>query len=69
MNDNTIFGIPFSNIVGVLLTGGGDTMTWVLNRSFFCDTANFAFMVEAPEGDGTARIAGPLSSIVAVVSA
>jgi hypothetical protein len=66
---DSIFGVPFSNIVGVLLTGGAGTMTWVVNRSFFCDQMNFAFTVEIPEGDGTARVVGPLSSIVAVVSA
>jgi hypothetical protein len=65
---DSIFGVPFSNIVGVLLTGGAGTMTWVVNRSFFCDQMNFAFTVEIPEGDA-ARVVGPLSSIVAVVSA
>jgi hypothetical protein len=64
-----IFGVPFGNIVGVLLTGGAGTMTWVVDRSFFSDSANFAFTVEVPEGDGAARVVGPLSSIVAVVSA
>ena len=68
MND-VIFGIPFSNIVGVLLSGGAGAMTWVLDRSFFSDGTNFTFTVTIPDADGTARIAGPLSSVVAVVSA
>ncbi len=63
----SIFGIPFSNIVGVLLSGGAGAMTWVLDRSFHCDADSFTFSVKV-EGE-TARIAGPLTSVIAVVSA
>jgi hypothetical protein len=65
----SIFGIPFSNIVGVLLIGGAGTMTWVASRSFTCDDHCFSFLAKISEYDETVRVGGPLSSIVVVVSA